>query len=172
MYAAHFAAGLAIKSCVPKTPAWALLTAVFVPDLIWIVLANRGIEPTEPSAFFDDWSHSLATTAVWAALFALIFWRRGRPVVLAVWIAGLSHFLLDFPIHPKFLALYPYSGVRVGIASAAEAGATTYWWVQLGVLTVLSLVYAEGARRARFPMNLIAASCVFLFGLHLLMFPR
>jgi len=59
VYAAHFAAGLAIKSCVPEAPAWALLTGAFLPDFVWIALANRGIEPANPQIFFDDWSHSL-----------------------------------------------------------------------------------------------------------------
>ena len=62
MYVAHFAGALAIKSRVPKAPTWALLVGAFIPDFIWIVLANRGIEPTEPSLFFDDWSHSLTMT--------------------------------------------------------------------------------------------------------------
>ena len=41
MYAAHFAAGLAIKGKVEKAPLWALLIGAFVPDFIWIVLADR-----------------------------------------------------------------------------------------------------------------------------------
>jgi hypothetical protein len=171
MYAAHFAAGLAIKSRVPKAPTWALLVGAFIPDLIWVVLANRGIEPTEPRLFFDDWSHSLLMIGVWASLFALMFWRGERRVVLAVWFAVFSHFLLDFPIHPKFLALYPHSSLHVGLYLSGTIGATKYWWVQMCVLAVLTATYAQGARRLRFHANLIAASCVALFALHLLMFP-
>jgi hypothetical protein len=171
MYAAHFAAGLAIKSRVPKAPTWALLVGAFIPDFIWVVLANRGIEPTDLRVFFDDWSHSLAMTAVWATLFALMFWRRERRVVLAVWMAVFSHFLLDFPVHPKFLALYPHSSLHVGIALSGTIGAMKYWWVQMCVLAALTPIYAHGARRLGFQTNLIAASCVLLLGLHLLMFP-
>jgi hypothetical protein len=171
VYAAHFAAGLAIKSRVPKAPTWALLVGAFIPDFVWIVLANRGVEPTELRVFFDDWSHSLAMTAAWATLFALIFWRRRRPVILAVWLAVFSHFLLDLPIHPKYLALYPYSSLHLGFALSGTIGAMKYWWVQLLVLVVLTLLYAQGANRLRFQSNLIAASCVVLLGLHLLMFP-
>jgi hypothetical protein len=171
MYAAHFAAGLAIKSRVPKAPTWALLVGAFIPDFIWVVMANRGIEPTDLRVFFDDWSHSLAMTAVWATLFALMFLRRERRVVLAVWMAVFSHFLLDFPIHPKFLALYPHSSLHVGIALSGTIGAMKYWWVQMCVLAALTPVYALGARRLGFQTNLIAASCIVLLGLHLLMFP-
>jgi hypothetical protein len=171
VYAAHFAAGLAIKSRLPKAPTWALLAGTFLPDFIWVVLANRGIEPTEPRLFFDDWSHSLAMTAVWASLFAMMFWKRERQIVLAVWLSVFSHFFLDFPIHPKFLALYPHSSLHLGLALSGTIGAIKYWWVQMGVLALLTAIYAQGAHRLRFQTNLIAASCVVLLGLHLLMFP-
>jgi len=36
MYAAHFAAGLAIKSRAPQAPTWALLVGAFIPDFVWI----------------------------------------------------------------------------------------------------------------------------------------
>jgi len=171
MYVAHFAGALAIKSRVPKAPTWALLVGAFIPDFIWIVLANRGIEPTEPSLFFDDWSHSLTMTAVWASFFALMFWRQERHVVLAVWLAVFSHFILDFPVHPRFLALYPHSSLHVGLTLSGTIGATKYWWVQMCVLASLTAIYVQGAHRLRVQANLVAASCVVLFGLHLLMFP-
>lgn len=168
MYAAHFAAGLAIKSHSPAAPTWALLTGAFVPDILWIALATLGVEPTQRNVFFDDWSHSLATTLLWATLFAAIFWRRGRPVVAAVWLAVASHFLLDLPIHPQDLALYPHSAIHLGLG-LSNVTKQTYWWAQLGVLAVLAAVYVQGARRQRVPGNLIAATCVVLATLHLLM---
>jgi hypothetical protein len=171
VYAAHFAAGLAIKSCVPEAPAWALLTGAFLPDFVWIALANRGIEPTNPQIFFDDWSHSLVMVIFWASLFAIPFWRYGRKTLAAVWLAVFSHFLLDLPIHPKFLALYPHSVAHMGIVVSATLGAMNYWWVQLAVLLPLTGMYAWGASRSRHSNNLIAASAIFLIGLHLLMFP-
>src|SRR5215471_8423791 len=169
MFAAHFAAGLALKSHVPKAPTWALLTGVVIPDFLWIVFANRGIEPTDPHVFFDDWSHSLLMVALMATLFSFVFWRYGRTVILAVWLAVFSHFLLDLPIHPKFLALYPHSSLHVGFFLSGTLGAMKYWWVQLCVVLVLTFVYALGARRVRVPSNLVAATCVTLVALHLLM---
>jgi len=71
MYAAHFAAGLAIKSSAPKAPTWALLIGAFLPDFAWIALGLAGIEPSQGPAFFDDWSHSLAMVIWWATQFAL-----------------------------------------------------------------------------------------------------
>ncbi len=173
MYAAHFAAGLAIKSRAPQAPTWALLTGAFIPDFFWIAFGLAHIEPSQGPAFFDDWSHSLVMVIVWATLFALCFWRRGLSVVRPVWLAVFSHFLLDLPIHPKPLALYPHSSVHLGW-NLWDFGLTTlwfgtpYWWVQLGVLAGLSLVYIQGARRLRVPTNTIAASCLILLGLHLI----
>lgn len=85
--------------------------------------------------------------------------------------AVFSHFLLDLPIHPKFLALFPHSAAHMGVVVSGTLGATKYWWVQLAVLLLLTGIYAWGAWRSRHSNNLIAASCVFLVGLHLLMFP-
>jgi membrane-bound metal-dependent hydrolase YbcI (DUF457 family) len=171
MYAAHFAAALAIKGQAPKVATWALLAGAFLPDFLWIAFGLAGIEPSQGRAFFDDWSHSLAMVLLWATLFALLFWRRGLSVTVPIWLAVLSHFLLDLPIHPKNLALYPHSSVHIGW-SLWESGArnlwfaTRYWWVQLAVLVVLSIIYAFGARKMRAPRNLIYASCIFLVGLH------
>jgi hypothetical protein len=167
MYAAHFAAGLAIKSYAPKAPSWALLVGAFLPDFFWVAFGLAGVEPSQGPGFFDDWSHSLAMVLLWAALFSLPFWRRGLAVIFPVWLAVFSHFLLDLPIHPKNLALYPHSSIHLGWGLWG-IGRRNYWWVQLGVLVVLTLVYAQGARKLRFASNLILASCILVLGLHIM----
>jgi hypothetical protein len=126
MTAAHFAAALAIKSRVPKAPAAALILGAFIPDFIWIVLATAGVEPTKREIFFDDWSHSLLSTVVSASVFALLFWQRGRGVAFAMWGAVFSHFILDLPVHPKDLALYPHSSVHLGLGLSNTAP-MNYW---------------------------------------------
>jgi hypothetical protein len=178
MYAPHFAAALAIKSRVPSAPTWALLTGVFVPDLLWIALARIGIEPAQTSNFFDDWSHSLVSVAILATLFASAFLGRGRPVFFAIWLAVFSHFLLDFPVHPKRLALAPLTGVYLGWDLLAWGsrpgwlGAINDWWLQLAVLLVLLLVYATGARRSDLQPAAVAATFWLLIGIQLLtLFP-
>jgi hypothetical protein len=174
MYAAHFAAALAIKGTTPKAPTWALLTGAFLPDFAWIAFGLAGIEPSQGPAFFDDWSHSLAMVAIWAVLFSVLFWRKGWLVMLAVATAIGSHFLLDLPIHPKKLALFPYSSLHLGWNSWTFGqgkfwfGATRYWWIELLALVVLLAVYVIGARRARYAVNLTVASCTLVVGLHLL----
>jgi hypothetical protein len=175
MYAAHFAAGLAVKGRVPQAPTAALMTAVFLPDLIWVALARAGIEPEyPPRGFFDDWSHSFLTITVWSTLFALFFWKRDRRIALAVWIAGLSHLILDFLIHPARLALYPHSSIHMGWnlwqwgQRPSHFGPSHYWWVEAAFLVVLLAIYAASWRRSAIPPKIVAASCLLVAGLHLL----
>jgi hypothetical protein len=97
MYAAHFAAALAIKTHAPKAPIWALMAGAFLPDFIAIALGLAGIEPSQGPAFFDDWSHSLAMTALWASLLALAFWTKGMTVALPAWLSVVSHFFWICP---------------------------------------------------------------------------
>lgn len=173
MYAAHFAAGLAIKGRIPQAPTWALIAGVFLPDFFWIAFAHVGIEPTQP-VFFDDWSHSLVMIIVWSTLFAALFWRRGKVIALAVWIAGLSHFFLDFLIHPARLALYPHSSIHLGWnlwqygLTKSRLGPTHYWWYELAVFLLLLALYVWFSRRNRLALNLVAASCVTVISLHLM----
>jgi len=175
MYSAHFAAALAVKGRIPRAPTWALLTAAFLPDFLWVAFARAGLEPEYPPlGFFDDWSHSALMIVLWATLFAAAFWKRGGIVALAVWIAGLSHLLLDFLIHPARLALYPHSTVHLGWSLWAWGQRTTrlgpshYWWIEAAAILVLLFLYVWYARRTALRPALIAASCLLVAGLHLL----
>jgi hypothetical protein len=174
MYAAHLAAGLAVKGHAPKAPAWTLLTAAFLADGVWIALAAAGIEPAY-GVFFDEWSHSLVSILAEATLFALCFYRWGREVWLPVWIAGASHFLLDWPIHPAPIAAYPHASMHLGWQlwdwglAKSPMGPSHYWWIQLAVVVVLLAIYVRGAMQGRLRGQLIAASVAIVVGLHLLL---
>jgi hypothetical protein len=174
MYAPHFAAALAIKGRTPEAPLWALLIGAFIPDLLWIALARIGIEPAQTSNFFDDWSHSLVSVAILASLFALAFLRRGRHIFIAMWLAVFSHFVLDFPVHPKRLVLAPMTHIYLGWDLLAWGsrpgwlGAINDWWLQLAVLLVLLVIYATGAAEARIQPTAAAASSALLIGIQLL----
>ena len=116
MYAGHFAAALAIKAKEPRAPTWALLLGVGFLDVLFGIFLMLGIEratmtPGVSPGFsldFIDWSHSLAMSLICAGLFSIPFWRRGRAAGLAVAFAVFSHFLLDLPMHPPDLALWPH----------------------------------------------------------------
>ena len=170
MTAAHFAAALAIKSRFPRAPTAALILGAFIPDFIWIVLATAGIEPTKREIFFDDWSHSLLSIVVYASLFALLFWKRDRSVAFAMWLAVFSHFILDLPVHPKSLAIYPHSSIHLGLG-LSDIAAKNYWFIQLAVTLVLLAIYVYGTRRLRIAPKWIVASCVLVLGWHIVLMP-
>ena len=114
MYAAHFAAGLAIKVAEPRAPMAALLGLAFLPDLLWLGFSVGGFELVEPGRWFDGWSHSIASIILQAALVAMLWWHQGIGVSVAVTCAVLSHLLLDLPIHRAPLEWYPRAAAGVG----------------------------------------------------------
>src|SRR6266852_2871332 len=123
MYAGHFAAALALKARQPRAPTWALLVGVALLDLLFGLFVPLGIErvtptPGVPPGFrldFIDWSHSLAAALFWSLLYALCFARRGWAVAYILGVSVFSHFLLDWPMHPGDLALWPGSAAHVGL---------------------------------------------------------
>lgn len=174
MYAPHYAVALATGQYARRAPLWALLTGAFLPDLVWMALARMGVEPADAVNFFDDWSHSLASTIVLGALLGLCFWRRGRAAVAGLWLVVVSHFVLDFPVHPKRIAAYPLARLHLGsdawIAWGSRHGWFGWdndWWFQFFVLLFFLALYAIGARRL-VSWQVVAASCVALVGLQLL----
>ena len=153
---------------------FAILAGAFLPDLLWIGLSAANLEPSAPAVFFDGWSHSLLSITLQATLFALLFMRKGVGASLPVWLAVMSHFVLDVLIHPKPIELYPHSAAhapwdlwRWG-AQHAALSFSHYWWVQLAFVFVLLALYVAGAQRASFPLNLLAATVLLVIGLHLL----
>lgn len=154
MYAGHFAAGLALKAGVPRAPTWGLLIGVGLLDLLFGPLVLLGIERatvtpgTSPGFSLDmiDWSHSLAMAAVWSVLYAALFLRHERPVVLAMGIAVFSHFLLDLPMHPADLALWPGSAVHLGFGLWRSLP-TGWWFLELAVIVAGLACYWGRSRR-------------------------
>ena len=172
MFAAHFAAGLAIGAKEKKAPMSALLAGAFLPDVIWIALSLVGLEPSEPSSFFDGWSHSLLSVMVEATLFALFFTTRGVRVWLPIWLAVMSHAALDGMVHPKPLEFYPYSSLRLPWdlwqwgSHLAFLGFSHYWWLQFSLVALFLGLYAMLTRRSSIPRHLACASILLVFGLH------
>jgi len=143
MYAGHFAAGLAIKGRTPTAPTWGLLVGVGLLDILFGPFVLLGIERASltpglsPGFSLDyiDWSHSLTMSIVWAIAYSACFGRYGRRVVMAMGLAVFSHFLLDLPMHPADLALWPGSAVHVGLGLWRTLP-TGWWFVELVVLGV------------------------------------
>jgi len=148
MYVGHFAAGLAIKAREPKAPTWALLVGVGLLDILFGPLVLAGIErvtvtPSVSPGFsldYIDWSHSLVMSIVWSTLFAAAFVRYGRRVMLAIGFAVFSHFLLDLPMHPPDLALWPNSDAHLG-AGLWRTFPNGWWVFELAVIVALWAYY-------------------------------
>lgn len=155
MYAGHFAAGLALRAKEPEAPFWGILIGVGLLDLLFGPFLLLGIEhasvtPEVPPGFsldHIDWSHSLATSVVWSALFGLLFIRRGRRVAAVTGIAAFSHFLLDLPMHPPDLALWPGADLHLGLG-LWRALPTGWWFVELALVLAAGAYYVRRARRS------------------------
>lgn len=178
MYAGHFAAGLAIKARIPKAPTWGLLLGVGLLDLLFGPFVLAGIErvtltPAVSPGFsldYIDWSHSLAMSLVWSALFAALFWRRGRVVALAMGAAVFSHFVLDLVMHPADLALWPGSSVHLGFG-LWRLLPTGWWFVELAVIIAgLGYYWLRARRDPTFGRHAWAVALIVLL-LHLMNSP-
>ncbi len=147
MYAGHFAAGLALKAQTPAAPTWALLVGIGLLDSLFGPFVLLGIEHVtvtpeiSPGFSLDhiDWSHSLATSIVWSLAYAVCFAKYGRRVMAAMAVAVFSHFLLDWPMHPADLALWPGSAAHLGLGLWRTLP-TGWWFVELTVIAA-GLVY-------------------------------
>jgi len=151
VYAGHFALGLALKARVPKAPTWGLLLGTGMLDVLFGPFVLLGFEhvtmiPGKSPGFaldFIDWSHSLAMALVWSAAYALFFARRGPAVAGVLGLAVFSHFLLDLPMHPHDLALWPGSATHVGFSLW---NTPYWWWVELGFVALACGYYWARAR--------------------------
>jgi hypothetical protein len=155
MFAAHFSAGLALKGRAPRTPMLPLILGAFVLDGFWIVFGVLGIDRTN----YDDWSHSLIMSILWASVFSALFWRRGRRVVCVLWLAVFSHFVLDLIVQGASVA-------PPGLFSVGPLVVTHYRLFQLGICVVLLSIYIADARRIRLSWLPILATCAIVLALN------
>jgi len=153
MYAGHFASALAIKARAPKAPTWGLLLGVGILDILFgpFVLAGwervtltPGVSPGF-SLDYIDWSHSLVMSLVWAAIYGACFLPRGRPIALVMAIAVLSHFVLDWFMHPGDLALWPNSGMHVGLG-LWRLFPIGWWFFELAFIGLCLVYYYRRSR--------------------------
>jgi hypothetical protein len=164
MHTAHFAAALAIRAREPRVPLTALVASAFAADLVWMILVWLRVENASSPGYFDDWSHSLATSLVWACAAGAVFWRKGPRVMAAVFAAGALHFPLDL-LHPAPMALYPYAALHLGW-SFWRIGLFPYWLIETAIVVVLIVPFVVFGRRRGVPRRSLAASLGVLAGLH------
>lgn len=156
MYAGHFAAGLALKARYPRASTAGLLVGVSLLDLLFGPLVLLGIErasvtPGASPGFaldFIDWSHSLAMAVVWAVLYGALFLRSGRTIAAVMGLAVFSHFILDLPMHPPDLALWPGASVHLGFG-LWQALPVGWWFLELAFIVAGLAFYWRRARTDR-----------------------
>ena len=96
MFIGHFAVAFASKKVAPKVSLGTLVIAAAFLDVVWPVLVLLGVErfrivpgftAINPFDFvYYPWSHSLLMTAVWALLFALVYFAVRGDRAGAVWL--------------------------------------------------------------------------------------
>ena len=158
MFVGHLAVGLAGKQIAPKTSLCTLFLASVLPDLLWVVFLLAGIEHVRiqpgitAANALDLWdypiSHSLLTDALWAALFAGLYyaWRRYPRGAWAIFGAVLSHWLLDFLSHRPDMPLAPGVHRYFGLGLWNSIPAT---YLVEGLLWLLGIVvYARATQAA------------------------
>jgi membrane-bound metal-dependent hydrolase YbcI (DUF457 family) len=126
MFLGHFGVAFAAKRAVPAASLGTLFIACELVDLLWPVLLLAGIEKVAitpgitrftPLDFQHyPWSHSLVMVAVWALLFAGVYFSKEKKWLAAAVLAlvVLSHWFLDLLVHRPDLPLAPGSDVKVG----------------------------------------------------------
>jgi len=159
MFVGHLAAGFAAKRFAPRTSLGTLLVAALLADLLWVIFLLAGIEHARiqpgitAANALDLWdypfSHSLLTGALWAALFAGIYyaWRRYAPGAWAIFAAVLSHWLLDFASHRADMPLAPglhrYFGLGLWNSIPATYLVEGFLWL-VGILLYARATRASG----------------------------
>ncbi len=129
MLIGHFGVALGLKRLAPRTNlAWLAIASLFIDLLLWVLIL-AGVEhliiPADLAqqhyfGFEFPYSHSLLSTLVYAvcfgilgALFAHHFSRIAAALILAF--AVLSHWLLDFLVHPPQIPVAGESSMKVGL---------------------------------------------------------
>lgn len=157
MFIGHFAVGFAAKKYAPRASLAVLLAAPLLSDLLWPLFLLLGWETVRidpgrtrmtPLDFVSyPWSHSLLLCAVWAILFATIYYCMTRylPGTIAVVIGVLSHWLLDWITHGPDMPLYP-GGPKFGLGLWNSVAGTVSVELAMFAIGVWFYVAATRAR--------------------------
>jgi len=158
MYLGHYAIALAAKKASPNTSLGTLIAASQLIDIIWPLFILMGLERVvvdpgntvvTPLHFIQyPFTHSLLSVLIWACFFASIYWMisGNRTGTLTVWLAVLSHWVLDFFTHAPDLPLYPGSEKLVGLGLWNSLGGTMM--LELGLFLLGMTLYLGATRPA------------------------
>jgi hypothetical protein len=152
VFVGHNAVGFASKKVAPHTSLGWLMAAPMLLDLLWPVFLLLGIEHVrvdEKAAKFSPmdfesypWTHSLAMSIVWGALFAGIYFLKSRykAGAMTLFFGVVSHWVFDFFTHRPDLPLWP-GGPKAGLGLWNYPHATLI--VELALFTIGFLIYRD-----------------------------
>ncbi len=147
MVIGHFAVGFASKKFAPQASLGVLMAAPMLLDLLWPIFLLTGVERVRIApgitAFspldleYMPYSHSLLMSAVWALLFAGVYWllTRYRTGAMVIAAGVFSHWILDYITHRPDLQLYPGGHTKVGLG---------LWYSIIGTLLVEVPMFIAG----------------------------
>jgi len=147
----HAITALVIKKAQPEAPLVLLLVSVQIMEIIWVALHFLGIESTEIAPEVRSiadihlshmpWSHSVLTTVLVAAVFAVAALMVRRRFAIALALAGgvVSHIVLDLALHAPDIQLAPFlDSPKLGLGFYGAAPALAW---------VIELIYGLAAWR-------------------------
>jgi membrane-bound metal-dependent hydrolase YbcI (DUF457 family) len=156
MFVGHFAVAFAAKPAAPRVSLSTLIVAAGLADLLWIAFFVTGLEHVEiaPGLMAANslnlvlvpFSHSLLMDAVWALLFAGLYFlaRRDSRGAWIIAVAVLSHWVLDVVTHRPDMQLVPWMATRLGLGLWNSPVAT---FIVEGLLWLAAIVvYVRGTR--------------------------
>ena len=158
MYLGHYAIAFAAKRASPGTSLGTLIFASQFIDILWPLFVLLGLEKVAvdpgntvvtPLRFVQyPFTHSLLSVLIWACLFASLYWMvsRNRTGTLTVWLAVLSHWVLDFFTHAPDLPLYPGSEKTVGLGLWNSLSGTLA--LEVGIFIIGVILYLRATRPA------------------------
>lgn len=157
MLVGHLAAGLVGKRLDPKVSLGTWTLAVMLADLLVFPFLMAGLEHfrVEPGVRLNRmvgsdiaYSHSLLMDAIWAALFAAVYFlrRRDRRGAWLLFAAVLSHWLLDVVSHRPDMPLAPGRREVFGLGLWNSLPATL---IVEGGFWVLAIAFYVRATRPR-----------------------
>ena len=129
MLIGHFGVALGLKYWAPRMNlAWLAIASTLIDLLLWVLVLTGAEQVIIPADYgqrhyfsFDfPYSHSLLSTGIYAIAFGLfgsLFARHVSRLAAATVMAFavLSHWLLDFLVHPSQLPLAGNSSPKVGL---------------------------------------------------------
>jgi len=156
MLVGHLAVGLAAKRVEPRISLGTLILAAMTADILWCLFLLLGIEQVQfgpgmgAGNYFEAtniaMSHSLLMNAIWAALFAGIYFvsRRYPRGALILFFAVLSHWVLDWVSHRPDMPVAPGCHRYFGLGLWTSVPATLI--VEGGFWVLAIILYARFAR--------------------------